>query len=55
MSTFRQLDPFTMLSPVPAVMVSCRDTAPDAKHNIITIFNNAGIRSNISNYFFIVT
>ena len=37
MSTFRQLDPFTMLSPVPAVMVSCRDTAPDAKHNIITI------------------
>ena len=37
MSTFRQLDPFTMLSPVPAVMVSCRDAAQDAKPNIITI------------------
>ena len=37
MSTFRQLDPFTMLSPVPAVMVSCCDTAEDAKPNIITI------------------
>lgn len=37
MSTFRPLDPFTMLSPVPAVMVSCRDTAADAKPNIITI------------------
>ncbi len=37
MSTFRQLDPFTMLSPVPAVMVSCCDTAKDAKPNIITI------------------
>ena len=35
--SFRHLDPFTMLSPVPAVMVSCRDTAEDAKHNIITI------------------
>lgn len=36
-SHFRQLDPFTMLSPVPAVMVSC--CAPDegAKPNIITI------------------
>ncbi len=37
MSTFRQLDPFTMLSPVPAVMVSCRSKAEDAKPNIITI------------------
>ena len=37
MSTFRKLDPFTMLSPVPAVMVSCCDTAADAKPNIITI------------------
>ena len=37
MSAFRPLDPFTMLSPVPAVMVSCCDAAPDAKPNIITI------------------
>ena len=37
MSTFRELDPFTMLSPVPAVMVSCCDTAEQAKPNIITI------------------
>ena len=37
MSTFRPLDPFTMLSPVPAVMVSCRGTQEDAKPNIITI------------------
>lgn len=37
MSTFRQLDPFTMLSPVPAVMVSCCDAAEGAKPNIITI------------------
>ncbi|MBE5810790.1 MAG: flavin reductase family protein [Clostridiales bacterium] len=37
MCAFRPLDPFTMLSPVPAVMVSCCDTAEDAKPNIITI------------------
>ena len=37
MSTFRSLDPFTMLSPVPAVMVSCCDAALEAKPNIITI------------------
>ena len=37
MSAFRPLDPFTMLSPVPAVMVSCCDAAEDAKPNIITI------------------
>ena len=37
MSAFRPLDPFTMLSPVPAVMVSCRAPEPDAKPNIITI------------------
>ena len=37
MCAFRPLDPFTMLSPVPAVMVSCRDKADDAKPNIITI------------------
>lgn len=37
MSTFRQLEPFTMLSPVPAVMVSCCDPAEGAKPNIITI------------------
>lgn len=37
MSTFRKLDPFTMLSPVPAVMVSCCGPQEDAKPNIITI------------------
>ncbi len=37
MCAFRPLDPFTMLSPVPAVMVSCCDKAEDAKPNIITI------------------
>lgn len=37
MCAFRPLDPFTMLSPVPAVMVSCRDKAEEAKPNIITI------------------
>ena len=37
MPAFRPLDPFTMLSPVPAVMVSCRDSNADAKPNIITI------------------
>ncbi len=37
MPVFRHLDPFTMLSPVPAVMVSCCDPAKGAKPNIITI------------------
>ena len=37
MCAFRPLDPFTMLSPVPAVMVSCCDKAEGAKPNIITI------------------
>ena len=37
MPDFRELSPFTMLSPVPAVMVSCCDTAEGAKPNIITI------------------
>ena len=34
---FRPLDPFTMLSPVPAVMVSCCGTEAEARPNIITI------------------
>ncbi len=33
----RDLEPFTLLSPVPAVMVSCRGTAPEDEPNIITI------------------
>lgn len=37
MNNFRTLDPFTMLSPVPAVMVSCAAPDADAKPNIITI------------------
>lgn len=37
MKRFRELEPFTMLSPVPAVMVSCCGTEADAKPNIITI------------------
>ena len=37
MSDFRHLDPFTMLSPVPAVMVSCCGVEEGAKPNIITI------------------
>lgn len=37
MSAFRTLEPFTMLSPVPAVMVSCCEAQEDAKPNIITI------------------
>ncbi len=37
MPAFRELDPFTMLSPVPAVMVSCCDPDKQDKPNIITI------------------
>lgn len=37
MPAFRPLDPFTMLSPVPAVMVSCCAPEEEAKPNIITI------------------
>ncbi len=37
MPAFRHLDPFTMLSPVPAVMVSCCGAGENAKPNIITI------------------
>ena len=37
MEKFRTLDPCTLLSPVPAVMVSCRGTAEGDKPNIITI------------------
>ena len=36
-SAHRSLEPFTMLSPVPAVMVSCCAPEEDAKPNIITI------------------
>ena len=35
--TYRTFDPCTLLSPVPAVMVSCRLPEKDAKPNIITI------------------
>lgn len=35
--TFRTLDPCTLLSPVPVVMVTCREPASDAKPNIITV------------------
>ena len=35
--SFRTFDPCTMLSPVPAVMVSCRLPEKDARPNIITI------------------
>lgn len=37
MSVFRPLNPFPMLSPVPAVMVSCCGPEEHAKPNIITI------------------
>ena len=37
MSAFRTLEPFTMLSPVPAVMVSCCGTQEGERPNIITI------------------
>ena len=37
MEKFRTLDPCTLLSPVPAVMVSCCGTAEGDKPNIITI------------------
>ena len=37
MEKFRTFDPCTLLSPVPAVMVSCRGTAEGDKPNIITI------------------
>ena len=37
MEKFRTLDPCTLLSPVPAVMISCRGTAEGDKPNIITI------------------
>ena len=34
---FRTFDPCTLLSPVPAVMVSCRAPEPDACPNIVTV------------------
>ena len=37
MEKFRTFDPCTLLSPVPAVMVSCRGTDKDARPNIITV------------------
>ncbi len=37
MNDFRTFDPCTLLAPVPAVMVSCKGVAADAKPNIITI------------------
>ena len=37
MEKFRTFDPCTLLSPVPAVMVSCCGTAEGARPNIITI------------------
>lgn len=37
MEKFRTFDPCTLLSPVPAVMVSCRGTKADAVPNIITV------------------
>ena len=37
MEQFRTFDPCTLLSPVPAVMVSCRGVEDGAKANIITI------------------
>lgn len=35
--TFRTFDPCTLLSPVPAVMVSCRAPEADARPNIVTV------------------
>ena len=37
MENFRTLDPCTLLSPIPAVMVSCRGTGENEKPDIITI------------------
>ena len=37
MEKFRTFDPCTLLSPVPAVMISCRGTDKDARPNIITV------------------
>lgn len=37
MPDFREIDPTTLLSPVPAVMVSCRGPQAEASPNIITI------------------
>ncbi len=37
MPTQKELNPSTLLSPVPAVMISCCDAASDAKPNIITL------------------
>lgn len=37
MSDYRTFDPCTMLAPVPAVMISCKDTPAEAKPNIITV------------------
>lgn len=37
MENFRTFDPCTLLSPVPAVMVSCRGKAEEARPNIITV------------------
>lgn len=36
-SNFRSFDPCTLLSPVPAVMVSCRDADAGSKPNIVTV------------------
>ena len=37
MSAFRPLAPGTLLSPTPAVLVSCRGTAAQAKPNLLTV------------------
>lgn len=37
MKEYRSLNPCCMLSPVPAVLVSCQGTAPDARPNALTV------------------
>ena len=37
MSEFRTFPPCPLLSPVPAVLISCRAKAPEAKPNLLTV------------------
>ena len=46
MEEFRTLAPCCMLSPVPAVMVSCRGVQPGDKPNIVTIAWAGTVNSN---------
>lgn len=46
MSEFRTFPPCPLLSPVPAVLISCRAKAPEAKPNLLTVAWAGTVNSN---------